>query len=85
MQIMKLARYRTLKAISAIAHQYGHYIHSDSIQAFGKIPLDIEKLDLDFATISSHKIGGPLGAAALIYRTNLAPSAHIIGGGQKKA
>lgn len=75
---------QNMKEICNIAHKYNLLVHSDAIQAFGKIPLNIEELGLDFVTISSHKIGGPVGAAALIHRQNFHIHAQIIGGGQEK-
>jgi len=73
-----------LKTICGIAHKYNHLVHSDLVQAFGKISCNIAELGLDFATISSHKIGGPLGAAALIHRSNFVIKSQIVGGGQEK-
>ncbi len=73
-----------IKQITKIAHDFGALVHSDCVQAFGKIPVDLVDLDLDFATISAHKIGGPVGSGALISKAihHLVP--HIIGGGQEK-
>lgn len=76
---------QNMKKIIEIAHKYEILVHSDCCQAFAKIPLNIEKLGLDFATISSHKIGGPIGAAALIHRHNFQVKPQIIGGGQEKS
>lgn len=72
-----------IKKISQIAHDFGALIHSDVVQALGKIAINLIDLDLDFATISAHKIGGPLGSGALISKVkyNLLP--QIIGGGQE--
>jgi len=64
------------------SHARGLFVHSDIIQAFGKIPIDL--WGLDFATISSHKIGGPIGAAALVHKTKIPIMAQIIGGGQER-
>lgn len=75
---------QNIKNITDLAHKYGIFVHSDLIQALGKIPFNLEELGLDFATISSHKIGGPVGAAALIHRTNFHIIPQIIGGGQEK-
>lgn len=72
-----------LKDIVRIAKKFGAQVHSDIVQAVGKIKVDVADLGLDFATISSHKFGGVLGAGALIakYDLNLLPM--IIGGGQE--
>ena len=61
-------------------------LHIDCVQAIGKIFVDIKSLDLDYCTISSHKIGGPLGIAILIFKKRhqhqLKPM--MVGGGQEK-
>ena len=57
----------------------------DAVQAAGRIPLIIEDLGADFLIVSSHKIGGPKGAGALVARGEiLMPAALIRGGGQEK-
>ncbi len=73
-----------IKTISDIVHQQGMLLHSDCIQAFGKMPLNISELGLDFATISAHKIGGPIGSAALVHKAVFHIKPQIIGGGQEK-
>lgn len=75
---------QNIKEIARISHKYGCFMHSDIVQAFGKISIDISDLDIDFATISSHKMGGMIGSAALIKRKNLKINPMIFGGGQEK-
>lgn len=60
------------------------YLHSDLTQALGKIPIDIKKLNLDYATFSAHKIGGPIGVGALYIRKGAPFKPLIIGGNQEK-
>ena len=68
-----------------LVHAAGGILVVDAVQAFGRIPLDIADLDADFMIVSSHKIGGPKGAGALIARGEaMMPSALIHGGGQEK-
>ena len=74
-----------IEQIAKITHQKIGLIHADLVQALGKIPLDIENLNLDFASISSHKIHGPQGIAALIYRKNHDFNPIIWGGKQQKS
>jgi cysteine desulfurase len=59
-------------------------VHSDAVQSFGKIEFNFNQLGLAAATISAHKVGGPLGVAALILKkgVNLEPVLH--GGGQER-
>lgn len=75
---------QNMKEICKMAHEKNILVHSDCCQAFGKIALNIKEIGLDFATISSHKIGGPVGSAALIHRHDFQIEAHITGGGQEK-
>ncbi len=57
--------------------------HSDGVQAFGKIPFRLSD-NIDFYSVSAHKIGGVRGCGALIKRKNLAIKPYIYGGGQEK-
>lgn len=72
-----------IKLLSEIAHQHDAIFHCDASQAFGKIAVDFKDLGVDAMTISSHKCGGPLGAAALIVRKNLEIKSLIKGGKQE--
>ncbi|CVI61909.1 MULTISPECIES: cysteine desulfurase family protein [Agrobacterium] len=68
-----------------IVHSAGGLMVVDAVQAAGRIPLDIHGLDADFIVISSHKLGGPKGAGALISRGEvMMPKPLIHGGGQEK-
>ena len=58
-------------------------MHCDAVQALGKIPLDFSLLGADLLTLSAHKCGGPVGAAALLIKQNLAIPALFAGGGQE--
>lgn len=73
-----------IKEISTIVHKYGALLHSDSVQGPTKTNCNIEDLDVDFMSISAHKFGGPLGAAALVYKSSTNLHAQIIGGGQER-
>ena len=55
--------------------------HSDGVQAFGKINVDLKRLNVDYYTISAHKIHGPKGVAGLYCKTSFKP--YIFGGGQQ--
>jgi len=70
---------------AGLAHAASGILVVDAVQAFGRIPLDIQALDADFMIVSSHKIGGPKGAGALVSRGEaMMPVALIHGGGQEK-
>jgi cysteine desulfurase len=74
-----------ITAAAKLIHGAGGILVVDAVQAFGRIPLDIAELDADFMIVSSHKIGGPKGAGALVSRGEaMMPSALIHGGGQEK-
>lgn len=71
--------------VAAIARAHGGLLVVDAVQAAGRVPLSIEALGADFLIISSHKIGGPKGAGALIARGEvMMPSPLVRGGGQEK-
>lgn len=72
-----------LKDIIKIARRFDTAVHCDCVQAIGKTPISITDFDFDFITISGHKFGGPVGAAALIAKTNYNIVSNIIGGGQE--
>jgi len=68
-----------------MVHAAGGLLHVDAIQAFGKIPFDINALGADLVTVSAHKIGGPKGVGALILAEGvLGPDPLLRGGGQER-
>ncbi len=71
--------------VSAIVRAHGGLLVVDAVQAAGRLPLSIESLGADFLIISSHKIGGPKGAGAVVARGEaMMPAPLIRGGGQEK-
>ena len=73
-----------IKKIAKKAHSESGFIHSDLTQSLGKIRLNVRELDLDYATFSAHKIGGPVGVGALYVRKGAPFKPLIIGGNQEK-
>ena len=58
-------------------------LHSDAVQALGKIPISVASLGVDALSFSAHKVGGPRGIGALYLRKGMAPGFLAIGGGQE--
>ncbi|WP_421724044.1 cysteine desulfurase family protein [Bauldia sp.] len=70
--------------IADLAHGAGAIVHTDAIQAVGRIPVDIAALGVDVLTLSAHKIGGPQGAGAIIRANDaLTFPPLLLGGGQE--
>jgi cysteine desulfurase len=69
--------------VSEIARRHGAYVHSDAVQALGKMPLRWAQLGVDMMSLSAHKLGGPQGAGALILREGLSLEPLLHGGGQE--
>ncbi len=59
------------------------YLHSDCTQALGKLPIDVKKLNVDYLTISAHKIGGPTGIGALYVKKGAPYKPLLLGGHQE--
>jgi len=75
-----------LREIGRICREKGVFFHTDAAQAYGKIPLDVEEMNIDLMSISAHKIYGPKGIGALYVRrrprVRLEPI--MTGGGQER-
>ena len=72
-----------IKEISKICNQYQIPLHTDAVQAVGKVPINVKELGIDALSISSHKINGPKGVGALFIKKGLTISPEILGGGQE--
>jgi cysteine desulfurase len=76
-----------LKEIGAMCRARGIFFHTDAAQAFGKIPLDVDAMQIDLMSVTSHKIYGPKGIGALYVRRSkprVRLNALIHGGGQER-
>ncbi|UCF49374.1 MAG: cysteine desulfurase, partial [Thermoplasmatales archaeon] len=73
-----------IKEIGKITKKHDILFHSDAVQAIGKVPIDVNELNIDLLSISSHKIYGPKGAGALFIRKGLELQTIAHGGGQEK-
>ncbi len=73
-----------IAAIAGRARDAGAVVHSDAVQALGKIAVDFRALNVQALTLSAHKIGGPKGAGALVIDKRLDLRAVLAGGGQER-
>jgi len=75
-----------LKEIGALCRKYKVFFHTDAAQALGKIPLDVEEMNIDLMSMSGHKIYGPKGIGALFLRRKPRVRVEPIqsGGGQER-
>ena len=74
---------QNLKKISEICNENNVLFHTDAVQSFGKIPLDVTNLNIDFMSMSGHKIYGPKGVGAIYIKSKDKLSPMLIGGGQE--
>lgn len=72
-----------VKEISALARACGAKIHTDVVQAFGRIPVDMNDLSVDYLTLSAHKFAGPQGVGCLVARDENNVPRGLVGGGQE--
>jgi cysteine desulfurase len=71
--------------VAEVGHAAGAIVHSDAVQAAGRIPVDVAALGVDVLTLSAHKVGGPKGAGAIVRRDErLAFAPLLTGGGQER-
>ena len=73
-----------IKEIGAIARERGILFHTDAVQAFGQIPIDVEEMHIDMLSASAHKLNGPKGTGMLYIRSGLKIRSFIHGGAQEK-
>jgi cysteine desulfurase len=71
-------------AAASFAREHAIAVHTDAVQAAGRLPIAFADIGVDFLTLSSHKIGGPAGAGALVIRDGLTLPSLIAGGGQER-
>lgn len=68
-----------IKKLSEIIHSYGAIFHTDAVQAFGHIPIDVEDMGIDMLSASGHKIGAPKGVGILYKRNRIEINPLIYG------
>ena len=70
--------------IGRIAHEHGILFHTDAVQAFCQIPIDVEAMQIDMLSFSGHKFGGPKGIGGLFIRKGVKIRSFIHGGAQER-
>ena len=80
----ELGTIQPIKEISRIAREAGVILHTDAVQSFGKIPVDVDELGVDLLTLSAHKVYGPKGVGALYIRKGTRIQPLIYGGHQER-
>ena len=73
-----------IEEIGKIAHENGIIFHTDAVQTFGKVEIDVEKQNIDLLSVSSHKINGPKGVGAIYIKKGIRLVPLIHGGGQER-
>jgi cysteine desulfurase len=70
--------------LAAVAHEYGIPFHTDAVQAAAQLPVHFAESGVDALTVTGHKLGGPIGAGALILARGVQPVPVLHGGGQER-
>ncbi|GAB2449631.1 cysteine desulfurase family protein [Streptosporangium sandarakinum] len=73
-----------VRVLAAIAHDHGIPFHTDAVQAVGQLPVAFAASGVDAMTVSGHKVGGPIGAGALLLARGVDPVPVLHGGGQER-
>jgi cysteine desulfurase len=73
-----------VSAVAELVQAEGGVLHSDAVQAAGKVPLDMAALGADMVSLSAHKLGGPKGVGALVLRKGTQVEPQIKGGAQER-
>ena len=73
-----------LREMSRIAHEHGALFHTDAVQGFTKMDIDVKRDGIDMLSLSGHKIHAPKGIGALFVKTGTEISPIVFGGGQER-
>lgn len=73
-----------IKEIGTIAKEHGILFHTDAVQAYGHLPIDVNECKIDMLSSSAHKLNGPKGIGFLYIRTGLKTRSFIHGGAQER-
>ena len=70
--------------LARIAHKHGALFHTDAVQAFCHVPIDVNELEIDMLSASGHKFGGPKGVGIMYLRDTVKIGSFIHGGAQER-
>ncbi len=73
-----------VKEIGMIAKEHGVLFHTDAVQAFGQVPIDVDEMNIDMLSSSAHKINGPKGIGFLYIRKGVKIRSFVHGGAQER-
>ncbi len=73
-----------ISQLAAYAHAHGALVHTDAVQALGKIPVAMSDWGVDAASFSAHKVGGPKGVGVLFLKSKTPFTPFMVGGGQER-
>ena len=73
-----------VKEIGMIAREHGILFHTDAVQAFGQVPIDVDEMNIDMLSSSAHKINGPKGIGCLYIRKGVKIRSFVHGGAQER-
>ncbi len=74
-----------ISQLSAITKAHGVLFHTDAVQAFGQLPIQVDDMQIDMLSASAHKLNGPKGVGFLYIRTGLKTRAFVHGGAQERS
>ena len=73
-----------IKEIGEVAHEHGIVFHTDAVQAYGHVPINVDEMNIDLLSASGHKINGPKGIGIMYLRDSVKIGALIHGGAQER-
>lgn len=74
---------QSIEEIAKACREHGALFHTDAVQSFGKLPVNVKEMNIDFMTINAHKLYGPKGVGALYINKNFKIEPLIHGGGHE--
>lgn len=74
-----------VREIGKLSRERGILFHTDAVQAFSQIPIDVEEMDIDLLSASAHKLNGPKGVGMLYVRSGVKIRSFIHGGAQERS